>query len=266
LGALNRADSAAIDEESFFRKYLELYSLKKEDLFEGEEESIRTKAKDYKRSVAAYEFKREQCALIVVDMQNDFVKPHAPLWIPEATRQVPLIKKLIESCRELKIPVIYTTHTIAPDCSADFYEFSDAMRKGAIREGSVGADIYPELYPKKGERVITAKHSFSAMLGTDLDYVLRNRNVKTVLMCGTLTNYCVESTARDAYGLDYHVAMISDCCSTDNPFCHQATLDTLRRGWARVLTSEELIRIFRGNDSRVPDRVSESQLLVEKSR
>jgi nicotinamidase-related amidase len=255
-----------VDEDSFFEKYLELYDLKKEDLFDGEESSIRLAARDYKRSVVAYELRREQCALIVVDMQNDFVKPDAPLWIPEATRQVPKIRKLIESCRELKIPVIYTAHTIAPDCAADFYGYSDAMRKGAIREGSVGADIYPELYPKEGERIITAKHSFSAMLGTDLDYVLRNRNVKTVLMCGTLTNYCVESTARDAYGLAYHVAMISDCCSTDNPLCHQATLDTLRRGWARVLTSEELIRIFREEDSTESHQAGGSKLLIQQTR
>jgi nicotinamidase-related amidase len=240
-------DSSEVDEDKFFLKYLELYSLRKEDLADGEEESIRHSSKDYKRNVSAFEFKIEECALIVVDMQNDFVRPDAPLWIPEATRQVPTIKKLIQNCRELKVPVIYTAHTIAPDCSADFYQYSDAMRKGAIREGSPGADIYPELYPEKGERVINAKHSFSAMLGTDLDYVLRNRNVKTVLMCGTLTNYCVESTARDAYGLGYHVSMITDCCSTDNPLCHQSTMDTLRRGWARVLSSGELVDILRNN-------------------
>lgn len=263
---MNRADDPKVDGDSFFQKYLELYNLNKEDLYDGEEQSIRLAAKDYKRSVAAFEFKREECALIVVDMQNDFVKPNAPLWIPEATRQVPKIKWLIDSCRNLQIPVIYTAHTIAQDCAADFYEFSEAMRKGAIREGSAGADIYLELYPRKGERVITAKHSFSAMLGTDLDYVLRNRKVRSVLMCGTLTNYCVESTARDAYGLGYHVAMISDCCSTDNPLCHQSTLDTLRRGWARVLTSEELIRIFLQNDNLATNDAKEAEILVKENR
>ncbi len=214
----------------------------------GEERYVRFASKDYKTPRLAFELKGEESALIVVDMQNDFVKPGAPIWIPESTRQVPKINQLINACRDARVPVIYTAHTISPDTAADFYGYWEPIRKGAIVEGTLGADIYRELYPQKGERVITAKHSYSAMLCTDLDYVLRNRNVKTVLMCGTVTNFCVESTARDAYGLGYHVAVVSDCCSSDNPYCHQAVMDTFRRGWARVLTSEELVEILHKGD------------------
>jgi nicotinamidase-related amidase len=257
---MSRADNSEYDDEKYFQDYLRLYGLKSEHLFRGEEKSIRFAARDYKTPRLAFEIKKNECALIVVDMQNDFVMPGSPIWIPESTRQVPKIKHLIVACRELRIPVIYTAHTVSPDCAGDFYEFSEPIRRGAVREGSHGADICFGLHPRRGERIVTAKHSYSAMLGTDLDYVLRNQDVRTVLVCGTVTNFCVDSTARDAFGLGYHVVIISDCCSSDNPYCHQATMDTFRCGWARVLTEEELVKVlWKG------DRASDRRLLQIKT-
>ena len=262
---MSRADNSECDDEKYFQDYLHLYGLKNERLFRGEEEIIRFAARDYKTPRLAFEIKKNECALIVVDMQNDFVMPGSPIWIPEATRQVPKIKHLITACRELRVPVIYTAHTVSPDCAGDFYEFCEPIRRGAVREGSRGADIYSGLHPQKGERIVTAKHSYSAILGTDLDYVLRNQDVKTVLVCGTITNFCVDSTARDAFGLGYHLVIISDCCSSDNPYCHQATMDTFRCGWARVLTEEELVSVLRKGDRAYDRRLLQTKTTPTKA-
>jgi len=235
------------DEESFFKQYLRVYNLKTEDLYPGEEENIRLAWKYYNTDTITFKIKKEECILTVVDLQNDFVELNSVGWIPMATRQIPKIKKLIEKCRELKVPVIYTTHTIAPDCAHLFYKFWDWIKPkelgggGGIVEGSRGADVFSEIYPKLGERVIRTKHTFNSFEGTDLDYVLRDLRVKTVIICGTVTNVCCESTARDAFFKHYQVVFGSDVSSSNNPDAHVTTLQTLRRGFARVMASDEII-------------------------
>lgn len=217
--------------------------------FAGETAFIEFADRDYERDRHwAFELRPEESALIVVDMQEDFVNPSNPLCVPEAYRQVPRIKTLIEACREIGVPVVYTAYNIAADCCADFYEYWDAVAAGAGREGSAGADIYREIYPQPNERVIRVKHTYDSFAGTDLDYVLRDRDIKTIIICGTLTNFCCESTARSGYALNYHVVFGSDVNATDNAQAHNATIRTMRRGFARVMEHQTIIDVLRNGD------------------
>jgi len=217
--------------------------------FAGEVEFIEFADRDYQLDRHwAFELKPKESALIVVDMQEDFVNPSNPLCVPEAYRQVPRIKALIEACREIGVPVVYTAYNIAADCSADFYQYWDAVADGAGREGSEGADIYREIYPQPDERVIRVKHTYDSFAGTDLDYVLRNRHIRTIIICGTLTNFCCESTARSGYALNYHVVFGSDVTATDNAQAHNATIRTMRRGFARVMEYQTIIDLLRNGD------------------
>lgn len=218
-------------------------------VFEGEREFIEFADRDYQTDRHfAFEIRREECALIVVDLQEDFVNPDNPMCVPEAYRQIPRVKKLIESCRGAGVPVVYTAHNIAGDCCADFYEYWPPIAAGAIKEGTEGADIYHEIYPEPGERVIRVKHTYDSFAGTDLDYVLRDLGVKTVIVCGTLTNFCCESTARTAYFLNYHVVFGSDVNATDSALAHEATIRTMRRGFARVLDHQAIIEVLERGD------------------
>lgn len=238
-----------MEREDIIKYFLETFGRNEEELFDGERELIRTEEKDYETDRHhAFEIRKNECALIVVDLQNDFLEKGSPLWIPEALRQIPRVKKLIEACRNLEVPVIYTAHNIANDCCADFYEFVNPIKEGAIMEGSRGSDIYDDIYPKEGERVIRTKHAFDSFTGTDLDYVLRNLGVKTVIICGTVTNVCCESTARSAYFKNYHVVFLSDCNSSHNPMAHDATIRTLRKFLARIMKHDELINILTQGD------------------
>lgn len=238
--------------EVYNRKEDELFDssrLKAEGLFAGEKEFIKFAEADYQRDKHwAFKIKKEECAFIVVDLQEDFVNPKNPMFVPEAYRQIPRVKKTIEACRRLKVPVIYATHNIATDCAHDFYEFWPPIKAGALKEGTPEADVYHEIYPLEHERVIRAKHTYCVFAGTDLDYVLRNLKVKTVIICGTITNFCCESTARSAFFLGYHVVFGSDINSSDNPFAHEATIRTLRRGFARVMSHDQIIEALEKND------------------
>ena len=77
---------------------------------------------------------------------------------------------------------------------------------------------------------------------------MRDHGTKTCVVCGTVTNFCCESTARSAYFKNYHVVFVEDCVSSDNPYAHESTIRTLRRGFARVLKSDELINIWTEGD------------------
>lgn len=230
-----------------------------EGVYAGEEEFIDFAEQDYNTDKHwAFEIKKEECALIVVDMQADFVDPTHPMCVPEAYRMVPRMNSVIKTCREQGVPVIFTAHNIAEDCAHDFYKFWNPVKAGAIKEGSAGADIYEGIYPLPGERVIRTKHAYCSFSGTDLDYVLRNLGVKTLIICGTLTNFCCESTARTGYFLNYHIVFGSDINATDNAHAHEATLRTMRRGFGRVMSGKEISAALAQGDTIYKDAVNKT--------
>jgi nicotinamidase-related amidase len=239
LDLYGRAEGELLDDES----------LRAPGVFEGEREFIEFAHRDYDTDRPwAFEIKPDECALIVVDMQEDFVNPGNPMCVPEAYRQVPRIVTLIGACRAHDVPVLYTEHSIASDCAADFYEYWPPIAAGAIKEGEAATRVYHGLSPLPGERIISVKHTYDSFAGTDLDYVLRSLGKKTVIICGTLTNFCCESTARTAYFLNYHVVFGSDVNSSDNALAHEATVRTMRRGFARVIGHQEIIDILAAGD------------------
>lgn len=231
--------------------------LKTPALFDGEREFIEFADRDYRTDKhAAFEIRPAECALLLVDMQEDFVNPGNPMCIPEAYRQVPRMQRLIESCRSAKVPVYYTEHTIAPDVAHDFYEYWPPIKAGAIAEGKPGSQLYREFKPIEGERVISAKHNYDSFAGTDLDYSLRNRGVRTLIITGTLTNFCCESTARTGYFLGYHIVFGSDVNATDNALAQEATLRTLRRGFARIIDHHQIMNALSDRDTQHHDAIA----------
>jgi len=223
--------------------------LSKSGVFEGEAEFIEWKDRAYQEDKHwTFELRAEDCALIVIDLQEDFVDPSKPMCVPEAYRQIPRVKELIAGCRERDIPVIFTEHTIAEDATGGYYEWEDAIRDGATKEGHPNTAVYHELAPRPDERIIRAKHTYDSFAGTDLDFILRDRGVKTVIICGTLTNYCCEATARSAFSLHYNVVFGSDVCATNSALNHEATLRTMRYGYARVMDRHTILRLLDEGD------------------
>jgi len=158
----------------------------------------------------------KKTALLVIDMQNDFVLKGAIMEVPDAKKQVPKIKELIEICRKKNIPVIYTVHETDPVlCPLEVVVFPHLKTQG-MRKGTKGVEIVDGLKPLVTEKVVT-KHRYSAFYNTDLEEYLKglqkDNPIDTLIICGTVTNICCESTARDAFFRDYKVILVSDCCS-----------------------------------------------------
>lgn len=192
-------------------------------------------------------------ALIVVDMENDFVAAGAPMASHAGRAMVPHLQRALACCREHGIPVIYTTHAHRADgCDMGLLAHAPWIgRREALVDGSPGVAIFPEVAPHNDEIVIT-KHRFSAFYGTDLEIILRGRGVTTVVIAGVTTENCCHATARDAFFRDYRVVFLSDAtATTDYPDLghggmsadevHRATLVVLARDTADVITTETFV-------------------------
>ena len=154
----------------------------------------------------------EKTAMIVVDMQNDFVKEGAPIEIPRSRDMVPRLNRLLNACREHNILVIYIHHAIrGGDIDAGrLADHHEAVRNSkAIIAGTENVEIYDGLKPHPGD-LLVAKPRYSAFHGTDLEAILRSKEFDTLIISGTVTDVCCESTARDAFSRDYKVIFLSD--------------------------------------------------------
>jgi len=190
----------------------------------------------------------QKTALLVIDMQNDFVEKGAIMEVPKAKTQVPKIKELIKVCRNNGIPVTYTTHHTDPKlCALEIYAFPHLISAG-MRSGTRGVEVVDELAPNPNEYIIK-KHRFSAFYNTELETVLRGLKgskegsdaIDTLIICGTVTNICCESTARDAFYRDYKVVFGSDICSALSDEIHNATLANMEI-FGRVMGLEEILK------------------------
>ena len=195
----------------------------------------------------------KKTAMIVVDMQNDFVASGAAMETPEAREIVPKLAEALRICRDAGIKVIYTAHVHRHD-GCDMGLFDDLhppiANRDALVDGTPGVDIYPGEAPALGEHVIK-KHRYSGFFGTDLDLILREWSVDTVIISGTTTENCCHATARDAMFRNYRVVFLSDATATydypDRGFgamlaaeVHHATLVILAASTAHVMSVHDM--------------------------
>ncbi|MBI4319769.1 MAG: cysteine hydrolase [Chloroflexi bacterium] len=154
----------------------------------------------------------EKTAAIVVDMQNEFVKPGAPIEVPDARVMVPRLNRLLDACRASGITVIFVQHILRGDGS-DMGRLADmhaSIREGrSIRDGTENVEIYPELTVKPGDLTVR-KSRYSSFHNTDLEAILRTKGIETLIIGGCVTNVCCDSTARDAFSRDYKIIFLSD--------------------------------------------------------
>jgi len=206
--------------------------------------------KAYNEGNVQFEITPNKCALLVIDMQDEFVKPHwSPDWVPEATRRVPSIKRLIEHCRKKNIPVIFTVYSRT-------HNYLDRPKTGKFMPGRysdldidfskfyVEGRVWHELTPREDE-IILKKSSYGAFYDTPLETILKNMGKDTVIISGTLTNFCCGATARQAYERSFKVIFGSDVTATDDPEMQEPELKVLRKGFAKVLTSDEIIKVLK---------------------
>ncbi|MGQ9585713.1 MAG: cysteine hydrolase family protein [Anaerolineae bacterium] len=159
----------------------------------------------------------KHAALIVVDMQNDFVDPKGALFVPAARETIPAIQHLLDLARASGMMVCFTQDWHTPEDP----EFA-IWGSHAVAD-TWGSEVIPELALQGGE-VIIHKQQYDAFFGTNLDQVLRERGIRDVIVCGTVANICVHYTAASAALRGYRVILPTDAISALTPFDMEATL------------------------------------------
>ena len=175
-------------------------------------------------STLADKVRPEHCALLIVDVQNDFCAEGGAMHregrdITLVKAMVPRLAHLIEAARAARVRCAW---------NGDFYEIK----------------------PLPEEAIVT-KHRYGAFESSDLDLVLRSQGIRTVIMTGVATNVCVETTARQAFLRDYYVVFAHDCTATYSQADHDATLRNIDMFFGEVVDAEALQACWRPGSARL---------------
>jgi nicotinamidase-related amidase len=187
-------------------------------------------------------------AVLVIDMQNDFVEEGAPLEFPEGRRVIPAIQRVLDAARGREMPVVHAVHVHRPggaDMGIHRELYPPVAAGEALVDGERGAEIHPELAPLPGEPVIK-KHRYNSFYATDLEIILRGLGVETVVLTGMTTECCVLGTARGALERGFRSVVIADACaSCDYPDLGAGSMSAAEMHLAALrvmsLTSSQLV-------------------------
>lgn len=187
----------------------------------------------------AIQIELERTALVIIDMQRDFLSRGG---FGEALgNDVSLLSKAVEPCRALLamarrkgMLVVHTREGHRPDLSdapkAKIERGEPNLRIGSpgpmgriLIRGEPGHDIIPELYPAEGEPIVD-KPGKGAFFATDLESILRNRGIDTLIVCGVTTEVCVHTTVREGNDRGYRCVVPGDCCASYFPEFHEVAL------------------------------------------
>lgn len=192
-------------------------------------------------------------ALVVIDMQNTFCAEGAPAEVPSSRGIVPNINALTAQLRAMKVPVIWVLHANTQHNGVSDWElFYNNVVAGSIRERTLASNapenqaVYAGLDVSDADITIV-KNRYSALIpgSSSLERVLRSLGIDHIMVAGTKTNICCESTARDAMMMDFQVTMLSDCCATLSEDEHRASLETIVQQFGNVMTSTEAVAMLK---------------------
>jgi len=192
-------------------------------------------------------------ALVVVDMQNGFMQAGvAHSLCPMAERVVPAVNRLAGALRRAGGSVFWVQNTHGPTTLEDWSVMYNALtparraaRIAAMTPGNPGHDFWAGLDIQPHDQIVP-KYRYSAFIqgSSDLPEQLRAQGFDTVLICGTVTNTCCESSARDATMLNFRTIMVSDGLAAQNDAEHAASLTAFYLIFGDVLTVDEVIGAF----------------------
>ena len=204
----------------------------------------------------------DHAALIIIDMQRDFLEPGGfgeTLGNNVSLLQAAVgpLRKVLDGARAAEMLIIHTREGHRPDLSdAPRHKVErgePSLRIGApgpmgriLVRGEPGHDIIPELYPAPGEPVID-KPGKGAFYQTDLELMLKNREIDTLFVCGVTTEVCVNTTVREANDRGFRCIVLSDCCASYFPEFHAAGLAMIKAqggifGW--VSSSPDFLAVM----------------------
>jgi ureidoacrylate peracid hydrolase len=196
-------------------------------------------------------------ALLAIDLQNWTMDPTSPTYIPRAESLAEPVNSVARVLRDSGGTVVWARMEASDDAQKEWGVFYDGVVKNArdsfvsaMRPGSHWHQIFPRMQVESQD-IISAKTRYSCLLecSSDLDAILRDRQIDTVLIAGVATNVCCESTARDAMMMGYRVVVLSDGCGCRSDREHNASLSSLMNMFADIRTCESVTELLQQSGS-----------------
>ncbi len=205
-------------------------------------------------------FRPGSTGLLVIDMQRHSADPAGPAlrklraagfadvaddFAARLERIVPNIRQLQECCRSVGVEVI---HVRIVSMTEDGRDRGPSHKKlgHAAAPGSAAAEILPELAPV-GDELVFGKTAGSVFCATNIEYVLRNLGISTLVVAGIVTTGCVHTAVTDAADRGFHVVLVEDGCGALLPEMHWASIRILRDVYAKVMTTDEVVERLRAS-------------------
>jgi nicotinamidase-related amidase len=202
--------------------------------------------------VVTFSINPKTTAVLAIDLQNCFVE-NSPVAAPDGVRVVERVSGLVRRFREAGSLIVWTRHVVRPD-HADVGILgvtAPPVSAGIINEGCRSSALHAAVDLENAD-IILGKPQFGCFQSTSLDSILRARGIDTVLIGGIATNFCCETTAREAHAREYKVLFLSDGTATfdlpDSKGARIAAADlqrhalaTLAFGFAEVLSCSDAV-------------------------
>jgi ureidoacrylate peracid hydrolase len=199
-------------------------------------------------------------ALIVIDMQHTFCAPSSPAEVPASRDIVNPINILTAELRTMGVPVIWVLHANSRvGEKSDWELFFNTFVADELREKTLNGlaaaqqSVWPALVTSPLDHTVL-KNRYSAFIpgSSSLERILRGLGIDTILVAGTKTNVCCETTARDAMMLDFKVVIVEDCCAALSDDEHRSALENVIQQFGDVMTASEVLVRLRQLENSEP--------------
>jgi nicotinamidase-related amidase len=201
--------------------------------------------------MAVYDYDRRRTGVLLVDPLNDFLADEGKLWprIAEVAREVDLrahLSELVTTAREVDVPVFYVPHhRWTPGLYESFSHPNPSQRSvdkhQLFAQDAFGGDWYPPLRPEPSDTVVVQHWAQSGFANTDLEMRLRQRSVDHVIVIGLLANTCIETTAKYAMELGFHVSLVTDATAAFSSELMRAAHELNGPTYAHVITDTKSV-------------------------
>jgi nicotinamidase-related amidase len=200
-------------------------------------------------------------AVVLIEYQNDFTTEGGALHgavkeVMADTGMLAKSRRLVEQAREAGATIVHAPITFAPgygelgDPDKVYGILKGVIDSNAFVKGSWGAAICDEMAPAEGDIVVEGKRGLDAFATTNLDFVLRSKDIDTVMLGGFLTNCCVESTMRTAYEKGYDVITVTDCTAATSRAEQEAATNQDYPMFSQPMTADEAMQVLAGAAAR----------------
>jgi len=188
-----------------------------------------------------FTFIPENSALLIIDMQEFFLNEQSHAFVPSAKTIVPNINSLIKKYRKQEYPIIFTFYALESDESPGIM---GRWWGDVLRVTNSLSRIHSSLNLENND-IIIRKSRYSAFIETNLEEILKENKVSTLVITGIMTHLCCESTAREAFMRDYEVYFVVDATAADTEALHVSSLRTLTDGFAIPVKTNTILEVVK---------------------